>query len=47
LHFLRPKDCHRLRRLVTELSSLLHDVAQRYETSAYPTEFTLPPNNDH
>ena len=41
LHFIKPKDAYRLKKLFSDFTSLLHDINQRINVSVYPTEYTI------
>lgn len=41
LHFIRPKDSHRLKKLFSDFSALSHELTQKILLNSYPTEFSI------
>jgi hypothetical protein len=41
LHFIRPKDCVRLKKLFSNFSSIAHEIMQRLSVSCFATEFMI------
>lgn len=41
LHFIRPKDSYRIKKLFTDFSALIHELTQKINTTIYNTEFSI------